>query len=664
MSKIKILPEILSNKIAAGEVVERPASVVKELVENSLDAGSTRIIVDIAQGGRSLIRVSDNGSGMSHDDALLALERYATSKIYKDQDLFSINTLGFRGEALPSIASVSRFSLVSRDEGADAGTEIVVDGGKIKNVAEVGAPRGTMVSVKQLFFNMPARRKFLKTIGTEMGHIADRIASIALGHPGVQFRLTHNDKIVKNWLLTTKPFDRVVDVLGSDLKNDLLAINSQTNGISISGWIASPRASRRTSRAIYLYVNGRFVHDRIVQHALFEGYSQRLVKGQFPVAVININVPFDEVDVNVHPTKNEVRFARQKEVHEAVRQAVAQTLYEVDRPGWGPTGSSGDSGLPAAHRVAETKKTEFGSPTRRRPIGQDYAAAKDVEVGKKRIDFGRGNAAFDQLRRVEVGKKESETGDSEWKLVSDYQDPASSIQDPVSSAQQVPPTPHPATRTPFPATRNAQPATRSNQAPIWQKKRFGDMRVIGQLHNTYIVCEAEAGLILIDQHAAHERILFELFSARSADRKQPVQRLLVPETIELGFREAGVLAKVLPDLNELGLEIEPFGGNTFVVKAVPVLLAERDVKPLIIEIVEKIVEIGAAPGLAEALDKCRMIMACHGAIRANLALTDKQIYGLLNQLDECQNPSHCPHGRPTWLRWELRTLEKSFKRIV
>ncbi len=647
MSKIKILPEILSNKIAAGEVVERPASVVKELVENSLDAGSTRIIVDIARGGRSLIRISDNGSGMNRDDALLALERYATSKIYKDQDLFSINTLGFRGEALPSIASVSRFNLVTRDDSADAGTEIAVNGGKINNVFEVGAPRGTMVSVKQLFFNTPARRKFLKTIGTEMGHIADRIASIALGHPGVHFRLTHNEKIVKNWLATDESIDRVVDVLGNDLKSDLLAINSQSDSLSISGWIASPRANRRTSRSIYIYVNGRFVHDRIVQHALFEGYAQRLVKGQFPVAVIFINVPFDEVDVNVHPAKNEVRFARQKDVHEAVRQTVAQTLHDMDRPGWGPTGASADPGFQAAQGVAE--KMEFER-------GNSEGGMRNAEVGKVGVKF--------ESRKSEVGKKVSEAGDSEWKIVSNYQDSASSIPDPESSAQQVPHTSHYETRHPVHAPRDPQPASRSSQASFWQKKRFGDMRVIGQLHNTYIVCESEAGLILIDQHAAHERILFEMFSARSADRKPSVQRLLVPETIEPGFREAGVLAKILPDLIELGLEIEPFGGNTFVVKAVPVLLAAREVKPLIIEIVEKIVEIGAAPGLSEALDRCRMIMACHGAIRANQALTDKQIKGLLNQLDDCANPSHCPHGRPTWLRWELRMLEKSFKRIV
>ncbi len=583
MSQIKILPEILSNKIAAGEVVERPASVVKELVENALDAASTRVVVEVEKGGRSLIRVSDNGAGMGHDDALLSLERYATSKIYKDQDLFSINTLGFRGEALPSIAAVSRFNLTTRAASADSGTEIVVEGGKIKDVSEVGAPVGTMITVRQLFFNTPARRKFLKTMGTEMGHIADMVARIALGNPAVQLRLTHNDKIVKNWSAATEKFDRAVDVLGNDLKTSLHAIDFQNEGTFISGWISSPRASRRTSRGIYIYVNGRFVRDRIIQHALFEGYSQRLVKGQFPVAAVFINVPYDAVDVNVHPTKNEVRFARQRDVHEAVRRAVAQTLYEVDRPGWANARSSGNEEFRQQGRVSETIPPSFSNP------------------------------------KSEISN---------------------------------------------PQSKDPQPATRNSQTAIWEKKRFGDMRLIGQLHNTYIVCESEEGLILIDQHAAHERILFEMFSARSADQKQAVQRLLMPETIELGFREAGVLAKILPDLKELGLEIEPFGGNTFVVKAVPVLLAEREVKPLIIEIVEKIVEVGSAPGLAEVLDKCRMIMACHGAIRANQALSETQIKGLLSQLDGCRNPSHCPHGRPTWIHWEIRNLEKSFKRVV
>jgi DNA mismatch repair protein MutL len=606
MSKIKILPELLSNKIAAGEVVERPAAVVKELVENSLDAGSSRIVVDVAKGGRSLIRVSDNGTGMGHDDALLALERYATSKIFKDQDLFSINTLGFRGEALPSIAAVSRFNLTTRVASADSGTEIVVEGGKIINVSEVGAPTGSMVTVRQLFFNTPARRKFLKTIGTEMGHIADMVARIALGHPAVQLRLTHNEKIVQNWSVASGLFDRVVDVLGNDLKNSLHAVEFQNDGISVSGWISSPRVTRRTSRAIFIYVNGRFVRDRIVQHALFEGYSQRLVKGQFPVAVIYINLPFDAVDVNVHPTKNEVRFARPRDVHEAVRRAVAQTLHEVDLPQWRPANYTTDRQAAAAGGISEAARKEFG------------------------------------MRKAEGGKKGSEFG-------SPHLAPRDSQLE---------------TRNPQLVTRNPQRATRTTQHAIWDKEGFSSMRVIGQFHNTYIVCESEGGLILIDQHAAHERVLYEQFSARSTGAPKSAQRLLVPETVELGYREAGVLEKMIPELKDIGLDIEPFGGNTFVVKAVPVLLAGREIKPVLIEIVEKITEIGSAPGFAKALDQSRMVMACHGAIRANQALSGAQIKGLLSQLDGCHNPSHCPHGRPTWIHWDMRSLDKSFKRIV
>jgi DNA mismatch repair protein MutL len=599
MSKIRILPEILSNKIAAGEVVERPAAVVKELVENALDAGATRIMVEVQSGGRALIRVSDNGCGMGHDDALLAIERYATSKIYEDRDLYSIRTLGFRGEALPSIAAVSRFALVSREASADAGIEIFIDGGKIKKVSETGAPPGTMVTVKQLFFNTPARRKFLKTVGTEMGHIADMVAGISLGHPQIGFRLIHNAKTVKNWPATDAAVQRVMDVLGADLKGNLHRIEFENNGIAVSGWISAPRIVRKTSRGLFIYVNGRLVRDRIIGHALFKGYSQRLVKGRFPVAVVFIKVPFDEVDVNVHPTKNEVRFARQREVHEAVRRTVAQTLYEVDRPQWRPAGSPVDAAAIVPNRVSEAGPQEFG---RRKTEGGDWKS----ECGMRNVEN-------------ESWKPEQAAGHS---------------------------------------------AARFAQAPIWQHKRFADLRVIGQLHNTYIVCEADDGLILIDQHAAHERILFERFQTRAAGPRPAAQRLLVPETVELGYREAGVLEKMLPELEKFGLEIEPFGGNSFVVKSVPALLADREVTPLVIEIVEKIVQIGSGSGLAQVIDECRMVMACHGAIRANQALSGQQIKKLLTQLDACDNPSHCPHGRPTWILWKLRSLEKSFQRIV
>ncbi len=598
MSKIKILPEILSNKIAAGEVVERPASIVKELVENALDAGSSRIMIEVKKGGRSLIRVSDNGVGMSSDDAMLSLERYATSKIYTDGDLFAINTLGFRGEALPSIAAVSKFCLVTRDENSSSGTEIIIHGGTIKKVSEVGAPQGTMVTAERLFFNMPARRKFLKTVTTEMGHIVDAVTKIALGWPDVQFRLTHNEKRVKNWPATSDSVDRIVDVLGVDIKDDLCKMKFLSDDFSITGWISSARNTRRTSRGIYVYVNGRVVRDRIIQHALFEGYSGRLVKGQFPLAVLFIQVPYDQVDVNVHPAKHEIRFAQQKNVHETVRRAVAEALQHTDQSGWNAPGTRAN--LPSVEQPG---------------------------IFEPKADF----EIFEKQRK--------DTPSREMGTFASFR-PAFSLKKDLSLAQ-----------------------TRA-QSPLWEKKRFGDLRVIGQFRDMYILCESSDGLILIDQHAAHERILFEQLKNRFQERRMTSQKLLIPETIDLGYREAKILERLIPNLNELGLEIAPFGGDTFVVKAVPLLLKNKEIKPLVTEMVEKTAQIGFSFGMETVLDQCLELMACHGAIRANQRLSDKEIKELLHQLDACDQPSNCPHGRPTWIRWSFKDLEKLFKRIV
>ena len=580
MSKIRILPENLSNRIAAGEVVERPASVVKELVENALDAGSSRIAIEIESGGRSLIRVSDNGIGMNKDDALLAIERYATSKIYKNEDLFSIKSLGFRGEALPSIASVSKFFLVTRDKASDAGVEIIVHGGKIKKVSQIGAPTGSMVTVKQLFFNVPARRKFLKSVNTEFGHIADIISSIGLGRPDVKFLLNHNGRVVKGWPVASDPFDRVVDVLGSGLKEDLRRIEFDNDNIFVSGWISSPRVDRTTSRGIYVYVNGRFVRDRVVQHALFEGYEQRMMKGRFPVAVLFINLPHDRVDVNVHPTKQEVRFAEQNTVHEAVKEAVKRGLEITERARW----SAGSLPMQEKLSVSEPVAGYTSFP----------ASFSDTDIH-----------ADTQAEAIPVVK----------------------------------------------------------QTQIWDKKSFGDLNVIGRFHNTYIVCESDKELVIIDQHAAHERIVYEQLKSSSIAAKGGSQQLLVPETVDLGYKEAAILEKLIPDLKKTGLEIEPFGSGVFVVKAVPAVLVGMEIRPLVIEITEKIAETGFGPGIEKAIDKCLILMACHGAIRANQPLSDKEMKGLLDQLDKCKNPSHCPHGRPTWIRWSKGFLEREFKRV-
>jgi DNA mismatch repair protein MutL len=632
MSNIRILPDILSNKIAAGEVVERPASVVKELAENALDAGATRILIDIDQGGRSLIRVADNGGGMNRDDALLAIERHATSKIFSDQDLFSIRTLGFRGEALPSIAAVSKFSLVTRDAASEAGTELTIEGGKLLNVAETGAPAGTLVTVRQLFFNTPARRKFLKSVATEMAHIADILAGMALAWPRVQFRLTHNERVVKNWP-AADPFERAADVLGGSLRDDLHPIALSWEGLSVSGWVSSPRLRRTSSNGIFILVNQRCVRDRVVQHALFQGYSQRLVKGQFPLAVLFLAVPHDQVDVNVHPAKNEVRFARSNAVHELIRRAVAQTLYEVDRPGF-------------RQRAPETNQVRDGKEN----YGGVRGAAGMFRPGD-RDEVASGNRGW---KAAPTSKEKLPHGSSF------FVGEALSLDGPDHGGTPLPQEDAPPRLQP--PTSNLWPPSTRLQTEIWETRGFAGMRVIGQLHDTYILCEAEDGLILIDQHAAHERVLYDRLTRRAESLRQASQALLVPETVDLGFREAQALEALMPQLGELGLEVEPFGGGTVVVKSVPGFLSGREVRPLLTEIAEAAVASESPSKPQEALDFCRQRAACHGAIRAGQALTAAQMQDLLRQLDECGNLSHCPHGRPTWLKWERGVIERSFKR--
>ncbi|MDP2863583.1 MAG: DNA mismatch repair endonuclease MutL [Desulfobacterales bacterium] len=592
---IRILPEIISNKIAAGEVVERPFSVVKELVENALDAGSTQILIEIEKGGKSLIRVSDNGAGMGRDDALLSIERYATSKISKDEDLFSISTFGFRGEALPSIASVSRFSLVTKEKTAEAGIEIKIDGGKVASVADKGSPSGTMITVKDLFFNTPARRKFLKSTDTEAGHIADIVTSMALGHTGVQFRLLHNGKTVYNLLSAPDSARRAEDVLGKDTRSSLYRLGFSSGDISVSGWISSPMIKRSTTRGIYTYVNGRFVRDKVVQHALFEGYATRLIKGEFPVAVVFIKLPYDSVDVNVHPAKREVRFSDQNKVHEAVKTAVKKALDLLD---------------PYKKAAADFIQKER--------TGKSFGVSEPPTFYK-----------------------------SGGKISHPYPDPPPSVlAPPLAGGDQ---------------GEGEKPP--KMQDDLWEKKQFKDLRILGQLHGTYIICESSEGIILIDQHAAHERILYEeLKIRRGRAEEHPSQKLLIPEVIEFGYREAGIFEKLLPDFFKAGIEVEPFGGNAFAVKSVPAFMAGKDIKSAVTEIVEKIIETGFAPSLEKASDEVLKLVACHGAIRANQQLSDKEVRTLVDQLDGCTMPSHCPHGRPTWISFTINELEKFFKR--
>ncbi len=616
MSNIKILPEILSNKIAAGEVVERPASVVKELLENSIDAGSTRIIIDIENGGRSLIRVSDNGSGMNHDDALLCIERYATSKIHNDADLFSIRTLGFRGEALPSIASVCRFSMITRDRDSETGTHILADGGRIRNVSETGAPIGTMVEVKQLFFNTPARRKFLKSTNTEMGHIAETISGIALGRPEIGFQLLHNGKKIKNWPLAQDPFDRISVVFGQDIRSDLHEIQLKTEDASVSGWISSPSLTRSSSQKIYLYVNGRFIRDRGLQHALFEGYRGRLMKGRFPVAVLFIHVPVDQLDVNVHPTKHEVRFAGYRKVYETLKASVLNAWNRMDHP---------------KKRLSASIKPVPGSAPETLPnLSSELSSTTRSEEREIPFHHRYQKASFEIRGPFEPEAMISET-------THEYRETQKEL---------------------------SIKTDKSEEDGLQRSSIFSSVNVIGQLHNTYIICESENEMVLIDQHAAHERILFEQLKKKSLKRSSPAQKYLIPETIDLGYQESANLEKLIPGLAEFGLDIEPFGGCTFAIKSAPEIISGREIKPLILEIVDKIGDIGFSEGIERVMDNCLILMACHGSIRAGQRLSEQEIKALVYQLECCENTQHCPHGRPIRVSWQWAILEKQFKRIV
>lgn len=592
MNRIRILPDILVNKIAAGEVVERPSSVVKELIENALDAGGTRILVEIENGGKDLIRVSDNGTGMRRDDALLSIERHATSKIYRDDDLFSIRTLGFRGEALPSIASVSRFSLITQEPDADFGVDVRLDGGKLISVKETGAAAGTVVTVRQLFFNTPARRKFMKTASTEMGHIAEIVSVTALGRHDVHFRLDSNGRTLHQYSAVLNREERAIDILGATVRGRLNAVDYQTDSIDINGWAAAPDAGRNTTRYQFVYVNGRYVRDRLIQHAVMDAFSGRLMKGQFPVVALWIQVPYDTVDVNVHPTKMEIRFANPGAIHSAIVTAVS-------------------NGLGSGSRIGSSDTPDIGKPlfvSRQTPSPHNHDWQKPVTGDKKSTFF----PDFSETVR--------------------FFPPASADSKPVAE-----------------------------QPRLWPQAESPTIDIIGQFDDTYIVCQKGNELILIDQHAAHERILYERLKKRQSSGSQ---YLLIPETLECGIRETRILEAVIPDLHEYGLDIELFGRNTFVIKAIPALLPPSEARNLVCDIMDRLSENEHAAPSADRVDACLKLMACHGAIRAGQPLSFEQIKSLIQDIETCHAGDKCPHGRPTWISWSKTDIEKRFGRIV
>ncbi len=602
MSKVAILPDILCNQIAAGEVVERPAAVAKELIENSIDAGSSRITVSLLQGGRKEVSVTDNGCGMHPEDALLAIERHATSKIRSSDDLQAIRTLGFRGEALPSIASVSRFELVTREHQALSGIQIRIDGGVIRDVRERGCAPGTQVIVRDLFHNIPARRKFMRTPETELSYITDQFLRTALAHPGIHLQLISEEKQVYDFPKTSGFIQRAGQALGIEIVRSFTTVEFEKNGVRVSGCVASPNVQRTNSQSLFLFVNARPVWDRLLQRTVLTAYEALLPRGKYPVALIFIDISPSAVDVNVHPAKREIRFKNPGEVLPVVREALMGTLASA-RP-----------------------KTVF-SPTRAVPFAPAFRAPFQTPVMAER------QAPFNS--RPQTGFPENEEP---------AQNAGISGQDPV-----VPNSPE--TLEP--------PGSDDPQEEILPDFSFASLPIIGQLANSYILLESPGGLIIIDQHAAHERVLFNELCSKST--RPAAQRLAIPAVVHLMPKEAAQLKRMLRDLDQAGFEIEPFGGSSFAVHALPAVL--RGISPE--EILRDLISAPAdttRPGDLGLIKSLAKLAACHGALKAGQKLKGEEILALLEALDRTDSPFTCPHGRPLWVILAHDRILRLFKR--
>ncbi len=612
-TKIHILPEELCNKIAAGEVVERPSSVVKELLENSLDAGATDILIELEAGGKRLIKLTDNGCGMNRQDAFLSFERHATSKIRSDSDLFALTTLGFRGEALASIASVSRVQLNTCDNDDGLGQQIYAEGGKIKNTAEAGLPRGTMIEVRNLFFNMPARKKFLRREQTELGHAADVVTKQALANPAVSFRLKHNDRMMLELRREKGLQERVAALLGRSLLQDLLSVDLQgDDDLCLTGLISQPQLTRSAASHIYTFINGRYIRDRVVQHAVMDGYRHLLMKGRYPVVVIFLKIDPAQVDVNVHPTKHEVRFREQALVHDFIAHGLQQTLRPAQ---WIEKGEE-DSDV---GKVNVTSAQAFSTDTGHRPL----AAVREAPV---------------EYSLPEESKQQEA---SHGLPIDQYEIAACNDSLPAEIKLQ-----------------DSQYVLPGSE----QRGFFSGLQLLGQYHQSYILCQDSADLILIDQHAAHERVGFEKLRHAYAAGTIPSQTLLFPEVLELDFNSATALGENQDELASLGFDIEPFGGKSFALKAIPQLLGNKDAVKLVVDVALELERIGRAGQLRESIDEILILMACHSVIRANQSLAPVEIKALFQELDQIDFKANCPHGRPILQRMTLSEIERLFRR--
>ncbi|WP_263365053.1 DNA mismatch repair endonuclease MutL [Edaphobacter bradus] len=663
MGRIRILSDLVANQIAAGEVVERPASVVKELLENSLDAGASRIRIEIEGGGRKLIRISDNGHGMVRDDALLAFERHATSKLRTADDLLSIATLGFRGEALPSIASVSRLTLETRDPADEAGTVLEIAGGNILRVEDAGLPAGTTITIRDLFFNTPARRKFLRTEQTELSHIAALVTHYALANPTKHFELHSATQALLTAPSVPNAADRLFQIFGKDTTGYMLPIAAEQDfahaglpepppwkrepdyeppapgHLRLAGFISKPELQKLNRNSIYVFVNHRLIRDKLILHALTEAYRNIIPPTSFPVVLLFLEMPPEEVDANVHPAKTEVRFRQSAFVHDFVRDTVRTVLMQA---------------RPAASFAAALNNGRYGPES---SLLLDVSPLPDGPIPPV-FDPTREPATFPQ--------SEPEPTAADTVPFTTAKSPSFTLAAPI-----VPPSPgrfaYPGHSIPvgYEATAPATHEPGTNGAPQQTDTLYAlsTLKPLGQLRDSFILAVNEEGLWIIDQHVAHERILFEKVLRERTTEQVQKQRLLMPLLIDLLPAQMLSFAEIADELQRNGFEVEPFGPRTLAVKAAPVGLEGRELEQMLQEVLEAPDRNQQAENAEARRRRIAASIACHAAIKINQPLEPTKIEWLLNELAKTEHPTACPHGRPIALRYSHRDIQRAFQRI-
>jgi DNA mismatch repair protein MutL len=592
--RIVILSEEIANKIAAGEVVERPASIVKELVENSIDAGATDISVELEKGGCHSIKVIDNGEGIDREDVALVFQRHATSKIQKFEDIYQVVSFGFRGEAMPSIASIARVELLTRRKDDLAGTKAILQTGIISEIVPAGCPAGTQIQITEIFANVPARRKFLKTEATEQGLCLDAITRLALAHPEIRFKVNVNGREAFTAPQTKDASERIAMVMGEDFSNHRVSINAQHENVSLTGFISRPEFTKSNSKSIYLFVNKRFVRDNSITHAVLSAYRQIIEARRYPAAVLFLDLPGEDVDVNVHPAKMEVRFKDSRGIYDLVSKTIGQNLSgsELARGNF-------------VYRLTPREKTTTSSGVWR---------SKESFTAEPAGLFSRQN-----LQR--------------------------SISDDLLTR----------------SNNQGLPNVANDAVPPENKITFSNSRYIGQFADTYLVFDGENGLMLIDQHAAHERIILEQLK-KTATQKVISQPLLMPEVVSLSPGQIALFAGYIDFLQEIGLDIEIFGRDSIVVKAFPAILPQIQPRELISDIADQLGDQASMPSLQEKKEKIFAALACRAAIKANRILSGEEVMALCRDLEETPFNLTCPHGRPISISFPLSEIERLFKR--